>query len=171
MSLSVKHVLDEAERQLDEFDPHTSGAWPHASATLIRQRTLEQGLDPRDFVIYAYGGAGPLHAWGFSAELGAGEVVIPLGNGAATLSAFGIAAGDLVQHHEVIRFEDPHRIFDEEGAHGALVEARAAGKLRFVGFTGHKDPHIHLHTLRVAEEHGFRDVSHTLEIFGTCDRH
>ena len=63
---------------------------------------------------------------------------------------------DLVQHHEVIRFDDPHRIFDREGAHAALEEARAAGKLRYVGFTGHKDPHIHLHTLEVAREHGFR---------------
>jgi aryl-alcohol dehydrogenase-like predicted oxidoreductase len=62
---------------------------------------------------------------------------------------------DLVQHHEVIRFEDPHRIFDAEGANAALVEARAAGKLRFIGFTGHKDPRIHLHTLETAEEHGF----------------
>lgn len=62
---------------------------------------------------------------------------------------------DLVQHHEVIRFEDPHRIFDEEGANAALLEARGAGKLRFIGFTGHKDPHIHLHTLEVARDHGF----------------
>ena len=73
----------------------------HAAATLIRRRTLEQGLDPRDFALYVYGGAGPLHAWGFAAELGCREVVIPLGNGAATLSAYGIAAGDLVQHHEL----------------------------------------------------------------------
>jgi N-methylhydantoinase A len=73
----------------------------HSAATLIRQRTLEQGLDPRDFVVYAYGGAGPLHAFGFAAELGVSKVVIPLGNGASTLSAYGIAAGDLVQHHEV----------------------------------------------------------------------
>ena len=63
---------------------------------------------------------------------------------------------DLVQHHEVIRYEDPHRIFDEEGANAALLEARAAGKLRYIGFTGHKDPRIHLHTLEVAEEHGFK---------------
>src|SRR4030095_11263017 len=62
---------------------------------------------------------------------------------------------DLVQHHEIIRFEDPHRIFDEQGANAALVEARDAGKISFIGFTGHKDPHIHLHTLEVAKENGF----------------
>jgi predicted aldo/keto reductase-like oxidoreductase len=62
---------------------------------------------------------------------------------------------DLVQHHEVIRHEDPHRIFDDEGAHAALLEAREAGKLRFIGFTGHKDPSVHLHMLAVAERLGF----------------
>jgi predicted aldo/keto reductase-like oxidoreductase len=62
---------------------------------------------------------------------------------------------DLVQHHEILRFEDPHRMFDDEGAQAALLEARQAGKLRFIGFTGHKDPRIHLHTLEVAREHGF----------------
>jgi aryl-alcohol dehydrogenase-like predicted oxidoreductase len=62
---------------------------------------------------------------------------------------------DLVQHHEVIRFEDPHRIFDAEGANAALVEARAAGKLRYIGFTGHKDPQVHLHMLEVAQAHEF----------------
>ena len=59
-----------------------------------------------------------------------------------------------MQHHEVLRYEDPHRIFDEEGAHAALLEAQRAGKLRYMGFTGHKDPHIHLHTIDVARSHG-----------------
>ena len=63
---------------------------------------------------------------------------------------------DLVQHHEILRFEDPHRIFDEQGANAALVEAREAGKIRFLGFTGHKDPRIHLHMLEVAKENDFR---------------
>jgi aryl-alcohol dehydrogenase-like predicted oxidoreductase len=62
---------------------------------------------------------------------------------------------DLVQHHEVIRFDDPHRVFDDEGANAALIDARQAGKLRYIGFTGHKDPQIHLHMLEVAREHGF----------------
>lgn len=62
---------------------------------------------------------------------------------------------DLVQHHEVIRYEDADRIFDEEGANAALVEAQQAGKLRHIGFTGHKDPHIHLYMLQTAREHGF----------------
>lgn len=62
---------------------------------------------------------------------------------------------DLVQHHEVIRFEDPHRIFDAEGANAALIDARTQGKIRYIGFTGHKDPRIHLHMLEVAKEHGF----------------
>jgi aryl-alcohol dehydrogenase-like predicted oxidoreductase len=62
---------------------------------------------------------------------------------------------DLVQHHEVIRFEDPDRIFAEDGANAALVEAKQAGKIRFIGFTGHKDPHIHRYMLEVAQQHGF----------------
>ena len=63
---------------------------------------------------------------------------------------------DLVQHHEIIRFDDPHRIFHPEGANAALLEAREAGKLRYIGFTGHKDPRIHLYMLEIAKENGFR---------------
>ena len=64
---------------------------------------------------------------------------------------------DLIQHHEILRYEDPHRIFDEkDGAHLAMLEAQKAGKLRFIGFTGHKDPHIHLNFLEVADEYGIK---------------
>jgi aryl-alcohol dehydrogenase-like predicted oxidoreductase len=63
---------------------------------------------------------------------------------------------DLLQHHEIIRLEDPDRIFAEGGAHEALLEARQAGKIRYIGFTGHKEPLIHLRMLEIAEKHQFR---------------
>jgi aryl-alcohol dehydrogenase-like predicted oxidoreductase len=72
-----------------------------------------------------------------------------------SLRRLGVDTIDLVQHHEVLRYEDPHRIFDEEGANAALLDARKAGKLRYIGFTGHKDPQIHLHALAIAREHDF----------------
>jgi predicted aldo/keto reductase-like oxidoreductase len=62
---------------------------------------------------------------------------------------------DLLQHHEVIRFEDADRIFAPGGAMEAFLEAKKAGKLRFIGFTGHKDPHVHLYMLQVAAKHNF----------------
>jgi len=62
---------------------------------------------------------------------------------------------DLVQIHEVIRMNDPERVFAPGGAIEALVEARKAGKLRFTGFTGHKSPAIHLHMLEVAKKNGY----------------
>lgn len=73
-----------------------------------------------------------------------------------SLERLDIECLDLVQHHEILRFEDPHRIFHEDGANAALIEARAAGKLRYIGFTGHKDPRIHLHMLEVARQNGFK---------------
>jgi aryl-alcohol dehydrogenase-like predicted oxidoreductase len=62
---------------------------------------------------------------------------------------------DLVQVHEVIRFEDPQRCFAKDGIIGALQAAKKAGKLRYIGFTGHKDPQIHLAMLEAAKKAGF----------------
>src|SRR6266436_6661166 len=62
---------------------------------------------------------------------------------------------DLVQIHEVIRDDDPERCFAPGGTIEALLEARKAGKLRFIGFTGHKDPRIHRHMLETARANGF----------------
>jgi aryl-alcohol dehydrogenase-like predicted oxidoreductase len=62
---------------------------------------------------------------------------------------------DLLQHHEILRYDDPDRIFEEDGAMEAVLAAKQAGKVRFIGFTGHKDPRIHLHMLDVAKAHGF----------------
>jgi predicted aldo/keto reductase-like oxidoreductase len=62
---------------------------------------------------------------------------------------------DLVQIHEVIRDDDPERCFAKGGTIEGLLEARKAGKLRFIGFTGHKDPRIHRKMIETARSHGF----------------
>jgi len=62
---------------------------------------------------------------------------------------------DLMQIHEVIRLDDPDRVFAEGGAMEALREAKQAGKIRYIGFTGHKDPLVHLRMLDEARKHGF----------------
>jgi aryl-alcohol dehydrogenase-like predicted oxidoreductase len=62
---------------------------------------------------------------------------------------------DLVQIHEVIRDDDPERCFARGGTVEALLEAKKAGKLRFIGFTGHKDPRIHRHMIESAKVNGF----------------
>jgi aryl-alcohol dehydrogenase-like predicted oxidoreductase len=63
---------------------------------------------------------------------------------------------DLLQHHEIIRLEDPDRIFAPGGAQEAVLAAKQAGKVRYIGFTGHKDPLVHLRMLEVASKHHFR---------------
>jgi aryl-alcohol dehydrogenase-like predicted oxidoreductase len=67
---------------------------------------------------------------------------------------------DLIQFHENIRMNDPERYFAKDGAHEAVMAAKKAGKIRYIGFTGHKDPSIHLHMLDMATKNGFH--------FDTC---
>jgi len=63
---------------------------------------------------------------------------------------------DLLQFHEIIRMDDPDRVFASGGAMEAALEAKKAGKIRYIGFTGHKSPEIHLKMLNTAASHQFR---------------
>jgi uncharacterized protein len=62
---------------------------------------------------------------------------------------------DLLQFHEVIRLDDPDLIFAQGGAIEAVQDAKQAGKIRYIGFTGHKDPSVHLRMFEIADQHGF----------------
>ena len=62
---------------------------------------------------------------------------------------------DLLQFHEVIRMTDPERIFAPGGGMEGVLEAKKAGKVRYIGFTGHKNPAMHLHMLETAATHQF----------------
>ena len=72
-----------------------------------------------------------------------------------SLARLGTDHLDLLQHHEILRTSDADRVFAPGGAMEAVVAAQKAGKVRFIGFTGHKDPAMHLHMFEVADKHGF----------------
>jgi N-methylhydantoinase A len=74
-------------------------------ADVIRKVTVEKGFDPRDFVLFAFGGAGPAHAGVFAAELGVKKIIVPQRKAASTWCAFGAAAADVLhifEHTEIM---------------------------------------------------------------------
>jgi len=75
-------------------------------ADIIRKVTVEKGFDPRDFVLFAFGGAGPAHAGVFARELGVRKVLVPQRKAASTWCAFGAAAADVLhifEHTEIMQ--------------------------------------------------------------------
>lgn len=62
---------------------------------------------------------------------------------------------DLIQFHDVARMNDPEKIFAPGGALEGMIKARTIGKVRYIGFTGHKSPQIHLHMLNIAVQNNF----------------
>ncbi len=100
---------------------------------LLRQTTLGQGLDPRDFVLYAYGGAGPVHAAAYAGELGIKEVVVPMGDLGSLWSAFGVASSDLIRIHEQSRVFVAPFAANEVGQELAKLEQRARAGLEAKG--------------------------------------
>jgi N-methylhydantoinase A len=102
----------------------------HQMADLIRKVTVQKGYDPRDFVVFAYGGAGPVHAGVYARELGAQSVIVPLGGVCSLWSALGAAAADLLHIHETVDIQanpfDPARV----DAVFAQLEGQGAAQLR-----------------------------------------
>ncbi|HYB43928.1 MAG TPA: hydantoinase/oxoprolinase family protein, partial [Candidatus Methylomirabilis sp.] len=86
----------------------------HQMADLIRKVTVHKGYDPRDFSVFAYGGAGPVHAGVYARELGAQSLVVPLGGVCSLWSALGAATADLLHIHEAVDIAaspfDPARV-------------------------------------------------------------
>lgn len=104
-------------------------------ADLIRRMTVQRGFDPREFVLLAYGGAGPLHAATIARELGIDRVIVPLGDVAGAWSALGVASAD------VLRVFERSQVMYEPLDPGVLTEAfgdlekQARADLAAQGFT------------------------------------
>src|SRR4029077_1976982 len=85
-------------------------------ADVIRKVTVEKGHDPRDFVLFAFGGAGPAHAGVFARELGVRKVIVPQRKAASTWCAFGAAAADVLhifEHTEIMPSPVPAKRINE----------------------------------------------------------
>jgi N-methylhydantoinase A len=102
----------------------------HQMADLIRKATVQKGYDPRDCVVFAYGGAGPVHAGVYARELGAQGVVVPLGGICSLWSALGAASADLLHIYEAVDIQpspfDPARVMERF----AELEAQGRAQLR-----------------------------------------
>jgi len=95
-------------------------------ADIIRKVTVEKGFDPRDFVLFAFGGAGPAHAGVFARELGVRKVIVPQRKAASTWCAFGAAAADVLhifEHTEIMQTPVPAKRIND-----ALVGLEASAK-------------------------------------------
>jgi len=110
-------------------------------ADIIRKVTVEKGFDPREFVLFAFGGAGPAHAGVFAAELGVKKVIVPQRKAASTWCAFGAAAADVLhifEHSEILATPVPAARVNaaleaiEQRARGMMAgEGIAASRQRF----------------------------------------
>ena len=91
-----RHVAGPLGMKVDEAAAAIYAIQNAQTADLVRKVVVNSGRDPRDFVVYSFGGAGPVHCANYAADLGVSEVVIPLGAVAAVFSAFGLASSDIV---------------------------------------------------------------------------
>ncbi len=95
-------------------------------ADLIRKTTIQKGHDPRDFVLFAFGGAGPVHAGVFARELGVAKVIVPQRETASVWCAFGAASADLLHVYE--RVNIMRSPFDPEAINETLAALHARGE-------------------------------------------
>jgi N-methylhydantoinase A len=105
-------------------------------ADLIRKKTVETGYDPRDFALYAFGGAGPVHAHSFAQGLGLSEIVIPLGDVASVYSAYGVLSSDVSHTYERPQPAREPFDFSEFAAVFGDLERAAVAQLEIEGFSG-----------------------------------
>jgi N-methylhydantoinase A len=100
---------------------------------LIRKATVEKGHDPRNFVLFAFGGAGPVHASRYAAELGIREVIIPIT--ASVHGATGLISSDVIyEYGKSDHLLVPANLERLNANFSALIE-KAVADLRLAGFT------------------------------------
>ncbi len=126
---AVRRIADPLKLSLMEAAAGIARIAEFKMADIIRKMTVEKGLDPRDFVLFAFGGAGPAHAGVFAHELGVQKVVIPQKEIASTWCAFGAAAADILHVYEQVDIQPSP--FDVSRVNGLLdtLEKKAKAQM------------------------------------------
>ncbi len=141
---AVQKVADALGLPLAETASGIARVAEFKMADLIRKMTVEKGFDPRDFTLFAFGGAGPVHASVFGAELGVKKVIIPQKEIASTWCAFGAASADMLHVHEQADIQvspfDPERVNRglealERRAHAQMDRDGISGARRRLAFS------------------------------------
>jgi N-methylhydantoinase A len=146
-----EHIADPLDMDVEEAAASVFEIVNGAMADLLRQVTIERGRDPRRFSVFAYGGAGPLHASFYGEELGAPSIIVPLGDTASVFSAFGITTSNIswveeVSNPDVAPFdpvdltetfnnleEQIRADFEERGFDMSTIEFSREADLRYAG--------------------------------------
>ncbi|TMG99360.1 MAG: hydantoinase/oxoprolinase family protein, partial [Betaproteobacteria bacterium] len=115
---AVQRIADPLKLSLMEAASGIARIAEFKMADIIRKMTVEKGLDPRDFVLFAFGGAGPAHAGVFAYELGVQKVVIPQKQIASAWCAFGAASADILHVYEQVDIQPSP--FDATRVNGTL---------------------------------------------------
>lgn len=134
---AVQYVAHQLDMSLERCAAGIAMIAEYQMADLIRKATVQRGIDPRDFVVFAFGGAGPLHASVFAFEAGAEAVIVPQKKLASTWCAFGAAAADILHLYEKVDIQshphDPARIRDVFAELSARAKENAEESDEIVG--------------------------------------
>jgi N-methylhydantoinase A len=149
------HLAEPLGMSVDEAAAAVYAIQNAHTADLVRQVVVTSGQDPRDFVLYAFGGAAPMHCASYAADLEVGEVVVPLGPTAAVFSAYGLAASDIVLTAELsapTNFPPPPEQFNAAFAQlRAELDARLSDQGLTFASVGYRDEADIRYTMQLAE--------------------
>lgn len=145
-------------------------------ADLVRRVVVARGHDPRDFTLFAYGGAGPIHAAAYGGQLGVQALIVPGGETASVWSAFGVSTSDVKNTYEYASvFREPFDIKPvnailaslESRAFADLKQSSAEGEIQYVRELGMRystqlhEVYVTLPTDRLSED----STPHLIEMF------
>lgn len=122
----LQKLADELGMSLYELASGVAQIAEFQMADLVRKATIQKGLDPREFVLFAFGGAGPVHMAVTAREAGIKRVVVPQGDTASTWCAFGAASADTLHVNEQVRIMSSP--FDVAKINAVLGELAAKGR-------------------------------------------